>query len=101
MRNEFGKGLFIKNDINGFPCNIGDTIRVTRPDLSFETGEDSHIDIDEKSWIGILCLLKTRGIRIRTYSLSPKGKRITEYIKPNLTNLGYNIWKWELIKSEL
>jgi len=91
MKVIFAKGLFIKNDDNGNPCNVGDIVQVTRPEMNWSNLSDDldhQIHRDEEIWTGILCLLKSRGVQIKTS---------TGYIKPNLTNRGYNTWKWKLI----
>lgn len=91
MKQIFGKGLFIRNDENGNPCRIGDVVKVTRSAMSFsgrKYEEDGWVNIDEQSWSGILCLLKSKGVMVRF----SRG-----YVKPNITNLGLAKWKWELI----
>ena len=91
MKEIFGKGLFIRNDENRNPCRIGDVVKVTVPKMEFNGWEEKWIQIGEHSYEGILCLLKSKGVQIRLSG--------GNYIKPHTTNMGYQKWKWKLIKS--
>jgi hypothetical protein len=97
MKEQFAKGLFIRNDEEGHPCRVGDVVEVTRGAMKFESynlsdDEGTIVNIDECSYRGILCLLKSKGVCVRLIN--------SEYIKPNLTNLGLAKWKWKLIESK-
>ena len=94
MKEQFAKGLFIRNDDNGNPCHVGDIVEV-----SVEEGKSLYNDwegdytriLPAESFIGTLVLLKTKGVAIRQNNGS--------YIFPKLTKNSIRKWKWELIKS--
>ena len=90
MKTQFGEGLFIKNDDNGHPCCIGDTVRV-KVGKGIHFIEDHKIDLPEAEYEGILVLLKSKGVRIHTYN--------GLYIRPAFTKSSIRKWTWELIKS--
>ena len=93
MKEQFAKGLFIKNDDNGVPCYVGDTVKV-----SVGEGKMPHNDYDPeylqtippKSYTGILVLLKSKGIAVRCLN--------DGYIQPRLTKNSLRKWEWELLK---
>jgi hypothetical protein len=91
MKEQFAKGLFIRNDEEGHPCRVGDIVEVTYDSWQFNDFTEEWVFHGEISSMGILCLLKSRGIQIRQFNGC--------YIKPNLTNLGRK-WKWKLIESK-
>lgn len=95
MKTQFAKGLFIRNDDNGRPCCVGDTVKVkvgegTIPN-DHSWGDRGEVSLQEQEYEGTLVLLKSKGVQIRLNDGT--------YIKPNLTDKGYRIWVWELIKS--
>jgi hypothetical protein len=91
---EFCEWVFVKNDIYGNPCHIGDTIKITQPRIQFrkfyENDTYEYIDVPEKTFEGTLVILKSKGLMLRfddgTY------RHITS------TNHARNPLKWELLK---
>jgi len=90
-----GKGVFVRNDINGKPCRIGDRVKLTRPYMCFPSGHAEYsdaddVEIEEKIFIGVLKLRMSIGVIV---SLNTGG-----FAKPKLSESCYSPWKWELIK---
>jgi len=84
-----GVGLFVRKDINGNDIKVGDTVKVTRPYMTFESHDETIIEIEETSWIGEVRLLLSKGILIRSNGA---------YIKAPITDYSRNKWTWELVK---
>lgn len=84
-----GVGLFVRKDINGKDIKVGDTVKVTRPYMIFETHDETEVEIKETSWIGEVRLLLSRGILIRSNGV---------YVKAPITDHSRNKWTWELVK---
>lgn len=84
----FGLGLFIKKDINGNDIRVGDTVKVTRPEMYFTSENEKIFALQEKSWTGVVRLTLLRGVLI-----SSNGR----YIKAPITDKSYNLWTWELV----
>ena len=96
MKEQFAKGLFIRNDDNGNPCHVGDIVKVTVGEgkLIYVSEWDDHdrdTPLESETFTGTLVLLKTKGVAIRQNDGS--------YIFPALTKNSIKKWKWELIKS--
>jgi len=100
----FAKGLFIRKDVSGIDCCVGDYVRVTQPAFTIRKaeyiGEDYNEgggclfekkEIEEKTYEGTLLLLKSRGVVIKLNT--------GEYITPKLTDKARNPWKWEKINT--
>lgn len=91
-RKQFAKGLFILNDKDGNPLHVGDRVKVTRAEMSFEgagppwSDDPNLVELPEEEWKGTLVLLKSKGVAVRT---------IGGYIQPGLTSMGYAKWTWE------
>ena len=84
-----GVGLFVRKDINGNDIKVGDTVKVTRPYMIFESHDETEVEIEETSWIGEVKLLLSKGILIRSNGV---------YVKAPLTDHSRNKWTWELVK---
>ena len=84
-----GLGLFVRKDINGNDIKVGDTVKVTRPYMTFESHDETEVEIKETSWVGEVRLLLSRGILIRSNGV---------YVKAPITNYSRNKWTWELVK---
>ena len=97
MKTQFARGLFIKNDDNGNPCYVGNTVKVKVGEGTIpnnHTWDDrGEIPLEAKEYEGTLVLLKSKGVMIRLPN--------NEYIKPNLTDKGYRKWNWKLIKENV
>ena len=92
---QFADGLFIKNDDNGKPCHIGDNIKVIVEEGNmYEEGGGyggyAGGCLPEDEYIGILVLLKSKGVAIRLWN--------GNYIFPRLTNKSIRKWKWERLE---
>ena len=89
---QFADGLFIKNDDNGKPCHIGDNIKVVveEGNMYEEGGGYAGGYLPEDEYIGILVLLKSKGVAIRLGN--------GDYIFPRLTNKSIRKWKWERLE---
>ena len=95
MKEQFAKGLFIKNDDNGVPCYVGDTVKVSvgEGEIKYPTEWDEQEDgqyLEPEEYTGILVLLKSKGVVVRCLNGS--------YIQPALTKNSLRKWKWELLK---
>jgi len=94
-RKEFAEGVFILNDKNGKPCCVGDKVKVKvgkgRTDI-FLNDESYFSNLPEKTYIGTLVLLKSKGVAVRLDN--------GNYIFPRLTNNSIRKWEWELIKAK-
>ena len=84
-----GVGLFVRKDINGNDIKVGDTVKVTRPYMTFESHDETEVEIEETSWIGQVRLLLSKGILIRSNGV---------YVKAPITDHSRNKWTWELVK---
>ncbi len=84
-----GVGLFVRKDINGNDIKVGDTVKVTRPYMTFESHDETEVEIEETSWIGEVKLLLSKGILIRSSGV---------YVKAPITDHSRNKWTWELVK---
>jgi len=86
------QGLFIRNDKNGNPIHVGDTVKVTRPafilEEDYNTGD--QINISSDSWSGKLKVILSQGLVIHH-----RGG----YRKVDSTDNTYLKWTWELIKK--
>jgi len=91
MKEQFAKGLFIRNDEEGHPCRVGDVVEVTHNNWQFNDYTEEWVNHGELCSRGILVLLKSRGIRIRMLN--------GEYVAPNIEKSGKANWKWKLIES--
>jgi hypothetical protein len=84
-----GVGLFVRKDVNGNDIKVGDTVKVIRPYMTFESHDETEVEIEEKIWIGEVRLLLSKGILIRSNGA---------YIKAPITDHSRNKWTWELVK---
>lgn len=84
-----GVGIFVRKDINGNDIKVGDTVKVTRPYMIFESHDETKVEIEETSWIGEVRLLLSKGILIRSNGA---------YVKAPITDHSRNKWTWELVK---
>lgn len=93
---QFADGLFIKNDDNGKPCHIGDNIKVIVEEGNMYEEGGGYAGgyaggyLPEDEYIGILVLLKSKGVAIRLWN--------GNYIFPRLTNKSIRKWKWERLE---
>jgi hypothetical protein len=89
-----GFGMFVRRDVNGNPCCIGDRVKITAPrqihSFPDEDGIDEEQVYEERSDTGVLCLWWSRGLmlklengiykKIKTNTRSPIVERIWELI---------------------
>jgi hypothetical protein len=78
----FANGLFIRKDVYGKDCCVGDFVRVTSPEFTIEKPTE-NIDVESHTYEGQLLLLRSKGVTIKTD---------TGYITPKLTDKARNPW---------
>jgi hypothetical protein len=96
-----GFGMFVRKDVNGRSCCIGDRVKITTPEQSHEFpisnsdpfSDEEHTEektFEERTISGVLCLWFSKGIvlkldngsymKINMATKSPTIKRIWELI---------------------
>lgn len=88
------RNVFVRNDINGVPCMVGDRVKITREAINYTKGnvyseEGEDIDLPEETWEGEIVLLLSKGICIKTTNGG--------YIHPKIIDRGHVKWTWEVI----
>lgn len=88
----FCEGTFIKKDIHGKDCHVGDRLKITRPRIYFKRDVDTGwgyeiVDLKERKLVGTLVLLKTKGLHLK---LDEGG-----YYHLTITDRARNPLKWE------
>ena len=98
-REIWGKGLFVKNDKNGHPIHVGDTVKVTRHATTFIQAanfpyqlESKTVELKEEIYTGKVILRRSTGVSVRIEA--------NYIITPKLTNRSNVKWTWELVDEK-